>query len=202
MSKRGIFLLKDETSGPLEEADPKDFTVNSKYDSLKVYMQGTIELTYPATTWWCPVNYPGNEGENVFELGTWSDTYETSVEHGLGYVPLYFPPVFIRAGTIGMWGQGEDPEYDRTEVPTSVVDRFGNFLPRQCGVFGWGAFLDGITTLYATTTHLYLKHAFSYPTDFYCIPGFEADPFTVDAGSTTYDYTIFYNRADEEFDLL
>ncbi len=201
MSSHGIYFIKSDVDTSVENAEPKDFALHSDYDTMKVHSSGEISLTVPEMTWWCPVNMPASPGANVFECGQWSDTYETKIAHNLGYVPLYSPPVYIRAGTMEFYGQGSDPDYDRDLVPTSTRDKFGNFLIRQCSVFGWGAFYLSVTSVFCDDTYIYLRYAYSVPTSYICIPGFETDPATVSESTISYYYTIFYNQADETLDL-
>jgi len=201
--RKGIHVLKKMLTGvPLLKSPPEDFSVLSLYDTMKVYRRGVIELNVPQMTWWCPVNMPASPGANVYEMGAeWSDVYESKIAHNRGYVPMHTPALYARAGTLGFWGQGTDPDFDSGDYPYSVVDLFGNYLFRQCSVFGWGGFHDSITVVFCDDTYLYLRYAYILADGFNCILGMETDPVYIDAVTLSYPYTIFYNQADEKLNL-
>jgi len=161
LEEGGVFLLG---SGDVEvrTAFPTDNSVDTRFDTFKIFKTGTLELNLPQ--------------ETLF-IGAADRVYTATVEHDLGY-----PPVYLPMATVG-WDLGDSGVAGSSFV---VNDVLGYLL--DYGLSG-RAILD----VYVDSEKLYMTCT-RKSNDFYDV--------NFNAVTITMYYTIFYNEIGEEFNLL
>lgn len=133
----------------VKTCNSKYLGITSKYDTMRVYLTGTLSVTVPAG------EYP------EYEVYYFSD--RIYFPEDLGYVPFVTPP------TMGVFGT----------------------LP-PCGPTGWEEcfFIDSVVV---TSSYIELQHNIVGGAMFGC----NISP----ADTRTFDFTVFRNPIDSEFDL-
>lgn len=158
-----------------EDADYKN-RIDSKYQTLKVHMQGTVVGTVPQRT---------------ISAGTTEDDF-LEVTHGLGY-PAVFAPFGISAVglSLNLYYDGE-----LTDIPTSIDFNELNdvMVERWAYALTFATNYPEVLTLQIDSNKMYMRHR-RQNVDFSGSVTFPARTFTL-------RYTIFNNRIDEEFDIL
>lgn len=162
LRKGGVYLL-GAGDVDVKTAFPYFNSMDSRFDSFKIFKTGTLVLNLPQET--IPMN-----ADSVVRTVT--------VEHNLGY-----PPVFLPEATIGwgVWG---------VNMSNFVInDNLGIIqAPSSIGIDG-----DPFIDIFVDSEKLYLR---------YTRPSYSFRDEEYSAGTITMYYTIFYNEIGEEFDLL
>jgi hypothetical protein len=201
MSKYGIRIVKPGINKDVMEAEPKEMAVSGDYDSFKIAFAGKLDLTVPEHTWYCNASYPVSPGPNDYDSNNtfnWVPNYwESTFYHGLGYVPMYNPGVYWDSlnGTYAREiPNDDDPEY-------TVVNYLPGLYQPQCGPWGLTPFYIFYIGVTADSNYLRLRaHEF---VDMTIDCALDANDYNTYAEvKLRVYYTIFYNRADEEFNLL
>jgi len=124
--KEGVFLLGDGERD-VKTAFPYYNSVDSRFDTFKIKQTGSLVLSLPSET-----------------LSAEADpsTHEVTLEHGLGYPPVYLPEVQLG------WSIGT------ADYPTSFVinDYLGLMSP---GRYGWAE--PPILCVWVDDTYLHMK---------------------------------------------
>jgi hypothetical protein len=161
LRKGGVYLL-GAGDVDVKTAFPYFNSMDSRFDSFKIFKTGTLELNLPAET---------------IATSAESKVYTATVEHNLGY-----PPVFLPEATVG-WGISTfGDEY-------IINDNLGSIRsPYGIGVDG-----EPHIDVYVDSENLYLKVT---------RPSWSFMDREYTASKIIMYYTIFYNEIGEEFDFL
>lgn len=147
--------------------------LDSKYDTLKVARTGTLTLNVPS------VNL-----SNMQE-----DTRTGSFTHGLGYIPFYAPflPYLSYVDEFYLLNEGA------ADIPTTVLLNDLEAIEIPKGIAGYEYPYAEWAYIWVDDDKLNLK---------YFRVNFDFSAYTFPARTINLNYTIFYNRIDEEFNLL
>jgi hypothetical protein len=151
---------------------PKDMNIDSRFDTFKIFTTGTLTIDAPEVT--------------TTGIGD-VDTQTVYFEHDLGYIPFYSPLVPRRNELHFIYFSRSGP--DDIPEPVNVSDLSDFTLSN---IIATGPVISERILVYITATRLYLvfKREGYY--------GGETFP----ARTINMKYTIFYNRIDEELNLL
>lgn len=158
------FGIKISKSGyDAKTASQKDLTFDSSLDTLKISKTGSIYIDLPEEA-----------------LSSSSKTYTATYAHGLGYVPLIFPPI-------------RDIKYPgdiTTGGDWSVNEIYYAYLPGEGTIY---IILDEIATIQSSSTYITLK-----------VTRYDSLSTGITFGErrVTYNYNIFSNSATEEYNYL
>lgn len=158
----GVYLL-GKGDIDVRTAFPADNSIDSRFDTLKIFKTGTLELEVPEKTFMESESYK---------------TYTAEVEHNLGYAPMFLPQASV-GWILNM--QLEDTSF-------VVNDELGLLPGSRAGIDG-----APVLDVYVDSNKLYLRlwrFAYSFGERYY------------NAVTITLYYTIFYNKINEEFDLI
>jgi len=177
MSSKGLKISKENEDVLTTES--KNMLVDSDFDTFKIYKSGTLTLNVPEET-----------------LQEEEKEYTATYNHNLGYKPFVLPYVAVNIGNPATYTLNVSTSPIQYEVLTPyVVNDVANFqiLP---GPFGFGPNFI-FENIKVETTASQLKLVVGRTT--YLLSGNQVK-FT--ASQANLYYTIFYNQADTEFDLL
>lgn len=159
----------------LSSALDKDLVYTSKFDTFKIRKTGTLTLNLPSETFgaWSPGGF------------TTYTQHETSYTHNIGDICFFLPRALGEVAYVG----------------TDVING-GNYVVNDLEEDDISRFLPdyfyGISTI--ETVQLVISN--SKLTLKVVRENYLVEDVTFGARTATVNYTIFYNRADEEFNLL
>lgn len=176
MSSYGLKFSKSGVN--VETAENKDLLISSQFDTFKVFRTGSLSLSLPTET-----------------LRDTQKSYTSTYTHNLGYIPFVLPNVIVGIGNPAPFEFDMVPTPVEYRVTTPYVINDVNDVSLPPGPFGFGpTFIYEVIELEVTSTQINLvitRVCDSMGNDV---------KFTASVG--TLYYTIFYNRVDEEMDLL
>jgi len=150
-----------------QSGHPKDFKVDSRFDTFKVYKTGTLLLECPSVI-------------------AQTDTRTVYFEHNLGYIPFFTPLVPYTTNLHNIYFSGGG-----YTIPTNInVSNLSEY--NFARVISTSSDEEEVVRVWVTSTRLYLQ---LFRQNYYGSTTFEERNITM-------NYTIFYNRVDEEFNLL
>jgi len=158
----GVYLL-GKGDVDVRTSFPYDNAMDSRFDTLKIFKTGTLELKAPAKT---------------FAVSEAYQTYTAEIEHNLGYAPVFLPEAGV--------GWALDSSLDDDSF--IVNDNLGR-LPADYAGINSAPILD----VWVDDTKLYMR-LWRFANDWSTRAYSEI--------TITLYYTIFYNKINEEFDLL
>lgn len=174
-----VFKLGDDVN-----TDPDYLLrIDSKYDSFKVAKSNLITLNLP--TWNAPAATTAVDPDTGFDyVVPATQTVTASDLHGLSYVPYYQPFVPYKI--------------DLTEV-------YANDIPSTVNING---LVNIFSPNFAFVSEGYSEEVYVWVNDSRVYIDYTRNNIDTSSGHTfpartiTMDYTVFYNRVDEEFNLL
>jgi hypothetical protein len=142
---------------------PSENAIDSRFDTFKIFQTGTLTMSLSSET---------------INVGDGDSVYTESVEHNLGYPPVYLPEA----------GVGMRP---RTQT-TSGLGASSSFVVNDILGLGDAWEEEPILDVYVDSTHLYMRYRRQE----------QFSSTSYNAMTITLYYTIFYNEIGESFNYL
>ncbi len=180
---RGIKVSKEGVD--VKTAANKDLLISSEFDTFKIFRTGSLSISLPAET-----------------LKEDSSTHTATYTHSLGYIPFVLPYLNLGIGNPAPYVLDftKSPVEYRVTTPYVFNDVEEEYIPPGPFGFGGPTIVYEVANLEVSSTQL--KIVVERVSEVF-------DPFTglyqdvkFTASKGTLYYTIFFNRMDEEFNLL
>jgi hypothetical protein len=183
MSNYGIKVSKGGIE--VKTAANKDLLISSDFDTFKIQRTGSLTISIPTET-----------------LKNTSKTYTATYSHNLGYIPFVLPSLNLGIGNPAPFNLDftKTPVEYQVTTPYVFNDIEEQYIPPGPFGFGGPVIVFEVANLEVSSTQLKIVVTRTSSV---------LDPFTglyedvkFTASTGTLYYTIFHNRADEEFNLL
>jgi len=156
----------------VETATPKQLIFSSQFDTMKIRKTGTLTLNLPGET------FGGEPYTEFYRI------HEATYMHNLGYIPIFLPRVTEMVSYLGE----EVSHYRKSFIVNDLEEK-------DIPIYGYGLVVGEYVSVIMKSDRLILRvvrENYSYE---------PLDVFFAGRKATLY-YTIFYNKINEELDLI